>query len=340
MVKTYVFLDTESTVSNGSRVIYDLSITVVQQKENVQNIRQNVYEYEKQLRNRKIKSDSRALTDVYKQCIVIDEFSHLVPDYKKPLYGFSNYEYMPFADAVHELKVICDVMKPDAIMGYNLIADIEAIKSTEIVLGTSKCIYKRISNTNVPPYRLFYINKCVGYDKAIKSDLMVYLNNFCPNFMKEQEEFCIEHNLVTNNGYTSRTLQNMYRYAVNNPDIEQMHMGYYDNMYAIECLNHSIYTDGCMYLPFNGMNINKRKRININENKNDDEVKIFHKFAEIPEWFQDQLLNSKCSNIEDIDDIRKFHPDFGGPNKVTAPYFRGVNSREGIWPPSYSKFNN
>ena len=334
MAKRYVFIDTESTIFRKERVIYDLSITVVEQKQNITNKK-----FTKHLRNRFIDNDDKNLKEICSKNILVFEYADLVPEYKQTLYGYSDYEYMFFADAVNVLKILCDIYKPDAIMGYNLIADLDAIKNTQKVLKTSKIIYNN-TKTNVPPYKLFYANKCNAFDNAVKSDLMIYLCNFCPNFIKQQEEFCEEHRLLTKTGYTSQTLQNMYRYSVNNPSIEQIHIGVYDNMFAIECLSQSILTDGCMYIPFNGMIMNKRKRCKAEEDlKQTKKIKYLMNNETIPEWYEDQKLNSKCSKTEEIEDIRRFHPDFGGTNSKKAPYFRGCTTGSGIWPPSYLENN-
>jgi hypothetical protein len=327
--KTVLFLDTESTIYNNQRVIYDLSISVAE-------CNSNSTFCDKTLRTRRVYKNGKSINILEEKNYIIYEFAHLVPSSKQTMYGYANYEYINFCDAVHMLKTICNYYKPDSIMGYNIQADYSAIKNTQSVLKTSPDIYT--DKSCISSASLFKKNVCTAFDKAHKSDLMLYLTNHCPNFMKQQEEFAFENRLYTDRKYLSRRLIDMYRFATSNPNIEQMHMGYYDNMYAIACLEKSMKTDNFTYFPFDCMTQNNRKRKHSDSFKNNDrnvKIKFMMLNEPLPVWFDDQLQNSKCLENEDIEDIRKFHPHYGGTNNQSAPYFRGVHSRAGIWPPSY-----
>ena len=323
--KILLFLDTESTIFENERVVYDISITVVEQNQYNNNVK-----FSKSLRNRDI-SEKNVFTKLHGKNILIDEYAHLVPDSKKTTYGYANYHYVKFSTAVNFLKILCDYYKPDAIVGYNFQADFEALKNTQSVLKTSSHIYMR--NEKLSSDILFKQNVCPSFDDAYKTDLMLYFSNHCPKFITQQENFAIEHKLLTPKGFTSRRLIDMYRFSTQNPNIEQMHMGYYDNMYAIKCMEKCISTDGLQFFPKHCMTRNDRKRKHFQDSRT-EEFRVLYKYSELPTWFNDQYQNSKCLSNESIIDIRKFHPDFGGLNKQNAPYFRGEISRSGIWPPN------
>lgn len=324
----YFFIDTESIIYNDSRVVYDLSISLVKYMKHSCN-------FSKELRNRTISNIDESFSTIYEKNIIIYEYAHLIPESKKHMYGYANYQYMKFDEAIEHLQFIFKIFKPDCIIGYNFQSDIEALKSTQNVLKTSKLIYS--NNVHISSGTLFKKNVCIEYDKTIKCDLMLYLTNHCPKFMKQQEEFSFEHNLVTKSKYISQKLVDMYRYVSGNPNIEQVHMGYYDNMYSIKCLKKSLQTDGSKYFPIHCMSENNRKRKHIDSFNDNNEIIIEYKSHPLPNWFNDQYKNSKCSKNESLLDIRKFHPDFGGNNSNYAPYFRGKRTREGIWPPDYVK---
>lgn len=338
--KVLLFLDTESTIFENERVIYDLSITVVEQNQYTNNV-----PFSKILRSRNIESTNDTFTKLNEKNIIIYEYAELIPNSKKSTYGYANYDYYTFENAMKILKIMCDYYKPDAIIGYNIQADFDAIKNTQKVLKSSPYIYmnsNRLSSDSV-----FKQGTCNSFDSAYKTDLMLYLSNHCPNFMNKQETFAMENKLFTEKGFISRRLIDMYRYSTHNPNIEQLHMGYYDNMFAIKCMEKAISTDGIKYFPRNCMTQKDRKRTHFNEfvnkdrkRKHEDDCiepnkKIKYKFDELPKWFNDQLLNSKCLKNEALEDVRRYHPDFGGSNKPSAPYFRGEESRAGIWPPNY-----
>jgi len=332
MNKVFLFLDTESTIFENERVVYDISISVIEQNENFSGTI-----YNKSLRSRSISSNGEMFTKLCEKNFIIYEYADLVPHSRKTMYGFANYRYANFSQVMNLFRIVCDYYKPDAIIGYNIQADFDAIKNTQSVLKTSECVYMK--NSKLSSHSLFKQNTCKSFDNAYKTDLMLYLSNHCPNFMDKQEEFAMENKLFTNNGFISRKLIDMYRFATENPDIEQMHMGYYDNMYTIKCMEKAFKTDGIKYFPMNCMSENERKRKHSNEfTEIDDKVEIKYQINDLPLWFNDQLQNSKCLKNEKIEDIRKFHPDFGGSNKSNAPYFRGENSRAGIWPPNYTIF--
>ena len=333
-----LFIDTESTIYDNERVIYDLSITVVEQNQYTTNV-----PFDKKLRNRYIEGTTETFTKLNEKNFLIYEYAHLVPNSKKVTYGYANYTYAQFENAIKVLKIMCDYYKPDAILGYNVQADFDAIKSTQSVLKSSEYIYMK--NDRLSSDSLFKQGICNDFDYAYKTDIMLYLTNHCPNFMNKQEEFAIENELFTEKGFLSRKLIDMYRFSTQNPNIEQLHMGYYDNMYAIQCMEKAIKTDGLKHFPQFCMTQNDRKRKHYNDENDrkrkhcDDEAeenkKVKYQYDTLPKWFNDQLQNSKCLKNEVVEDIRKYHPDFGGSNKKTAPYFRGVSSRAGIWPPNY-----
>ena len=324
MSKTLVFIDTESTIVNGERIIYDFAFTLVEQSKNYTDVK-----FAKSLRSRDIisKNSSKIL---YECNTLIEEFADFVPSNKQSLYGYSDYYYMTFDETIKNFKNVCMYYKPDAIIGYNMQADFEAIKSTQSVLKTSKDIY--ISNSKLPSDSLFKKNVCPAFDNAYKTDLMLYLTNHCKTFMKEQEIFAKSHKLLTQNGYISRKLVDMYRFSTNNENIEQLHIGYYDNMYCIKCIEKSMETDGMQYFPLECMSQNERKRKHIDDNE-DNRINIKYQSGDIPKWFNDQFQNSKCIKNESIVDVRKYHPHFGGTNSKLAPYFKGERSGAGIWPP-------
>lgn len=326
--KVLLFIDTESTIFENERVIYDLSITVVEQNQYT-----NKVPFDKQLRNRNIESSKEIFTKLNEKNFIIYEYADLVPNSKKVMYGYANYTYAHFKDVIKVLKIMCDYYKPDAIMGYNVQADFEAIKNTQTVLKSSPDIYMK--NNRLSSDSLFKQGICNSFDYAYKTDIMLYLTNHCPNFIKKQEEFAMENKLFTDKGFISRKLIDMYRYSTQNPNIEQLHMGYYDNMYAIKCMEKAIKTDGLKHFPQFCMTYNDRKRKHCNDFSEEKPRKIKYQCEELPKWFNDQLQNSRCLNNESIEDIRRYHPDFGGNNKATAPYFRGESSRAGVWPPNY-----
>jgi len=333
MNKTVLFIDTESTIFNGKRVVYDLSLSCV--KLNVHN---SHVPFKKYLRNRTIDNSDRIITPIYENNMIINEFKHLIPQSKESTYGYAQYNRFTFKDAMNVLKIVCDCYHPDAIIGYNVQADFEAIRSTQQYLKTSDLVYS--TNVKLPTYKIFKSKLCNAFDNAFKTDLMLYLVSYCPNFMKDQEIFMNENKLITKNGYLSQRLIDMYRFTVQNKNIDQLHMGYYDNMFAIEVLEKAIVTDGYKQFPLNCFNTpeKKRKRILEDNQKNNNKRKFIHLMdnQDVPVWFNDQIDNSKCSKSEDIEDIRRFHPHFGGTNKETAPYFRGSDTRAGIWPPPYA----
>jgi len=336
--KVLMFLDTESTIFENERVIYDLSITVVEQNQYTTNV-----PFDKNLRNRNIEGSKDVFKKLNEKNFLIYEYAHLVPNSKKVTYGYANYTYAKFKDVIKVLKIMCDYYKPDAIMGYNVQADFDAIKNTQKVLKSSPDIYMK--NDRISSDSLFKQGACNGFEYAYKTDIMLYLSNHCPNFMDKQEKFALENKLFTEKGFISRKLIDMYRFSTQNPNIEQLHMGYYDNMYAIQCMEKAIKTDGLKHFPQFCMTQNDRKRKHYNdENKRkrkhnnieaENNKKIKYQYDVIPKWFGDQFQNSRCLENETIEDIRRYHPDFGGNNKVTAPYFRGETSRAGIWPPNY-----
>ena len=326
--KVLLFIDTESTVLENERVIYDLSITVVEQNQYTTNV-----PFEKKLRNRNIEGSKDIFTKLNEKNFLIYEYADLIPNSKKTTYGYANYTYAQFEDTIKAFKIICDYYKPDAILGYNIQADFDAIKNTQKVLKSSSDIYMK--NNRLSSDLLFKQSVCNGFDYAYKTDIMLYLSNHCPNFMNQQEEFAMENKLFTEKGFISRKLIDMYRYSTQNPNIEQLHMGYYDNMYAIKCMEKAIKTDGLQHFPQFCMTQNDRKRKHCDDLNKDKLRDIKFQFDELPKWFNDQFQNSRCLKNESIEDIRRYHPDFGGTNQQTAPYFRGERSRAGIWPPNY-----
>jgi len=325
--KVLLFIDTESTIFENERVIYDLSITVVEQNQHTTDV-----PFSKDLRNRSINGTNNTFTKLNEKNLLIDEYADLVPNSKKTTYGYANYTYAKFEDAIRIFKIMCDYYKPDSIMGYNVQADFDAIKNTQKVLKSSQYIYMK--NNRLSSDSLFKQGVCNAFDYAYKTDIMLYLSNHCPNFMNNQEEFAMNNKLFTNKGFISRKLIDMYRYSTQNPNIEQLHMGYYDNMYAIKCIEKAISTDGIAHFPKDCMTQNDRKRKHFNDFVQ-KEQQIKYQYDELPKWFNDQFQNSRCLKNEQIEDIRRYHPDFGGNNKTTAPYFRGERSRAGIWPPNY-----
>ena len=325
--KVLLFIDTESTIFQNERVVYDLSISIVEQNQYTNDV-----SFSKSLRNRNISNSNDTFKKLNEKNFLIYEYADLVPHSKKTTYGYANYTYATFKDAMNLFKIMCDYYKPDAILGYNVQADFDAIKNTQKVLKSSPHIY--MNNCKLSSDQLFKQYACDSFDYAYKTDLMLYLSNHCPNFMKLQEQFAMENKLFTSKGFISRKLIDMYRFSTQNPNIEQMHMGYYDNMYAIKCMEKAIKTDGFKYFPKTCMTQTDRKRKHYDDFF-EKERNIKFKYQDLPNWFNDQLQNSKCLKNEDIEDIRKYHPDFGGSNKITAPYFRGERSRAGIWPPNY-----
>ena len=329
MTKCILFIDTESSIYNNHRVVYDVSYTLV-------NINKNAKygKTDKQLRSRHIHRSNDLIETQYEKHFIVYEFAHLVPHSKQSMYGYANYHYACYNEVMMHLKHLCDLFKPDAIIGYNVQADFDAMKSTQSFLKTCDSVY--FKNPKLPSLTVFKKDVCKAFDSAYKTDLMLYLSHHCPRFMDMQEKFAFDNNLITKNGFISRRLIDMYRFTTNNPNIEQMHMGYYDNMYAIKCLEKSILTDGIKYFPMNCMTENERKRKHSDEFTEDSmrlDIKFQH--GELPDWFNDQYQNSKCLKSEPLEDIRKYHPDFGSSNKPSAPYFRGSRTRAGIWPPSY-----
>ena len=322
-----LFIDTESTVFKSTRITYDISFTIIEQA--------GIHDkFNKELRSRTISNNGKSVHKVFERNFIVDEFADFVPASKKHMYGYANYMYSPFDQIITCLKTACDVYKPDAIIGYNMQADFDAIKSTQGFLKSSPYIYS--PNSRLSSSTLFKKNVCKAYDSAHKCDLMLYLTNHCPHFMEYHESFAHEHSLYTPNNFVSHKLIDMYRYSTHNPNIEQLHMGYYDNMYAIKCFEKSIKTDGVIHFPICCMSENNRKRKHMDDfNQSSSQRIVKHKWSPLPSWFQDQVDNSRCYKNESITDIRKFHPDFGGPNKPNAPYFRGEVSGSGIWPPSY-----
>ena len=341
--KVLLFLDTESTIFENERVIYDLSITVIEYNQYASNV-----PFDKKLRNRNIEGPKKVFTKLNEKNLLIYEYAHLIPNSKKVTYGYADYRYTSFEDSVKIFKILCDYYKPDAILGYNVQADFDAIKNTQKVLKTSPDIYMK--NNRISSDSLFKKGICNGFDFAYKTDIMLYLSNHCPNFMNLQEKFAIENELFTEKGFLSRKLIDMYRYSTQNPNIEQLHMGYYDNMYAIQCIEKSIKTDGFKYFPQFCMTQNDRKRRHCDDvtdsklkrkfhdntsTHSGEQKKIKYQYDSIPNWFNDQFKNSRCLKNESVEDIRRYHPDFGGTNKQSAPYFRGETSRAGISPPNY-----
>lgn len=321
-----LFIDTESTIFKDHRVVYDVSFTIVKQHSNTN-------KFHKKLRNRTVNNNGKLLSTVFERNYIVDEFADFIPDSKRQMYGYANYFYESFSNILGALKYACDMYKPNAIVGYNMQSDIEALRSTQSFLKTSNLIYAQ--NTKLSSSALFKKYVCNAYDMAYKCDLMLYLTNHCPNFMTMQEEFAYSNDLFTSNKTISRKLVDMYRFVSGNANIEQIHMGYYDNMYAIHCMEKSIKTDGAMYFPFDCMTENNRKRKRAEDFEDQQGLDIKYKNGPLPSWFYDQLKNSKCLKNEAIEDVRKFHPDFGGSNKPTAPYFRGERSGAGVWPPAY-----
>lgn len=336
--KVLLFLDTESTIFENERVIYDLSITVVEQNQYTTNV-----PFDKKLRNRNIEGIQDIFTKLNEKNFIIYEYADLVPNSKKTTYGYANYIYANFDYVINVLKIMCDYYQPDSILGYNIQADFDAIRNTQSVLKSSPYIYMK--NDRLSSDALFKQGICESFDYSYKTDVMLYLSNHCPIFMKSYEEFALEHKLLTNNGFISQKLIDMYRFSTQNPNIEQLHMGYYDNMYAIKCMEKAIKTDGIRYFPKHCMTQNNRKRKHCNDENNKkrkhcDDIensskKVKYQYGNLPSWFNDQLQNSKCLKTEAVEDIRKYHPHFGGSNKSTAPYFRGETTRAGIWPPNY-----
>ena len=325
MSKILLFIDTESTIVDGERIIYDFSFTVVKQCKKYTDVK-----FTKSLRSRDIISKNYSKI-LYESNTLIDEFADMVPVSKQALYGFADYYYMTFDETIKNFKNVCTFYKPDAIIGYNMHADFEAIKNTQYVLKSNKDVYSK--NDKLSSNTLFKKNVCPAFDNSYKTDLMLYLTNHCNSFMKEQETFAKTHKLLTKNGYISRKLLDMYRYSTNNENIEQLHIGYYDNMYCMKCIEKSIETDGMQYFPVECMSQNDRKRKHIDDD-DENHKKIKFQSADIPKWFDDQFQNSKCIKNETILDVRKYHPDFGGTNSKFAPYFKGENSGAGIWPPN------
>ena len=166
MNKQYLFIDTESSFHENERVIYDLSFSIVEH--NKSNIK-----FEKTLRNRYIKYSGDILSIIAEKNIIIEEFSHLIPSYRKTNYGFANYCTMSFKNAVSVLKLTCDTYKPDAIIGYNFQSDIQTIKNTQSILKSSDIIY--MNNSRLPSYKLFKSKKCISFDNAFKNDMLLYL---------------------------------------------------------------------------------------------------------------------------------------------------------------------
>ena len=336
MNKVVLFIDTESTIFNGKRVVYDVSLSCM--KLNVHNSK---VPFKKFLRNRTIDNSDRIITPIYENNMIIEEFKQLIPSSKETTYGYAQYNTYTFKNAMEVFKIVCNYYKPDAIVGYNFQADFDAIKSTQTYLKTSDIIYS--NNPKLPNYKLFKKNECNSFDNAFKTDLMLYLISYCPNFMKYQEDFTNQNKITTQNGYLSQKLIDMYRYTVQNVNIEQLHMGYYDNMFAIEVLEKALVTDGFQQFPINCFNTPQKKRKRYMEEEAPKEnINNKRKFMhlmdnqDVPSWFDDKLRNSKCSKTENIEDIRRFHPHYGGSNKETAPYFRGSDTRAGIWPPPYA----
>lgn len=324
--KIFCFIDTESTVINGSRVIYDFSYSFVEYNGNGK--------FSKSLRNREIENDGKILKPLYDKNFIIYEYADYVPGSKKTTYGYANYTYAKFDIVMNMFQLMCDYYKPDAIVGFNFNADIQAIRSTQSVLKTSTQVY--MENEKLPVYALFKNNVSIGFDYADKTDLLIYFKNCCPNMLKQFERFAYEHKLFTQSNFVSYKLANFYKYATQNENIEQLHMGYYDNMYLIKCMEKAIEYDGVKFFPQFCMYSDTKKRKHMNDFQTTVKQNIVKKMKHepLPDWFNDQLLNSKCYNDEDIEDIRKFHPNYGGSNKYNAPYFRGVKSRAGVWPPN------
>lgn len=53
----------------------------------------------------------------------------------------------------------------------------------------------------------------------------------------------------------------------------------------------------------------------------------------LPEWLESQLASSKVTPGEELWDNRKDLAMFGGTKTSNIPWFKGVDSGEGVWPP-------
>ena len=251
MNKTLLFLDTQSSLNkHNNEVIFDLSITVVEQNRNISSEK-----FEKILRSRRIFNTKTILKPIYEHNFIIYENRNLIPGNKRTEYGYSDYKYTTFKNTMLNLKLVCDIFKPDAILGYNLEKSFYNIKNTQSFLKTSKFIY--MNNPKLPSYSLFKLTECKAFDLSYKTDISIYIQNHCPNFIKEYEQFITEYDLSHD-----KFLFNLYRYSINNSTIPLISMGCYHNMFSVETLCKVIQKDGIRYFPQQCITNNylKRKR--------------------------------------------------------------------------------
>lgn len=260
MTQTILFINTQSNENNH---IYDLSFSVYSLNKSYSSVK-----FDKTLRNRRIYNTNEILKPMFNKNYLIYENSHKIPIEKRTNYMFyADYTYATFRHSLTTLKYICDIYKPNIIIGNNLNDDICNIRNTQSQLKTNDSIY--MENEKLPSYKLFKKHECQAFDNAYKIDINLYIKNHCPNFMKCCTDFCNEFDIEL-----QYNLCNMYRYAIMSPNIEQLHIGFYDIEFMTSCLTKAIKMDGMKYFPQHCIKDNKRKYTDI-----DNSLK--RKFSEI-----------------------------------------------------------